>query len=132
MPIQRATLLEPDQKTPEISTEELRTILATKSATVFDARPFNEYAVSHISGAVNVSAKPGVSISLYVSDVVEVGRVVGDDKLAPIVLYLQWSVLRQKQAPGGRTAGRRLHSGAALPTGYPCMACARRRYANRV
>ncbi len=86
-PIERATLLEPDQKTPEISTEELRTILATKSATVFDARPFNEYAVSHIPGAVNVSAKPGVSISLYVSDVVEVGRVVGDDKLAPIVLY---------------------------------------------
>jgi rhodanese-related sulfurtransferase len=87
VPIQRATLLEPDQKTPEISTEELRTILATKSATVFDARPFNEYAVSHIPGAVNVSAKPGVSISLYVSDVAEVGRVVGDDKLAPIVLY---------------------------------------------
>jgi rhodanese-related sulfurtransferase len=87
MPIQQTTLLELDQKTPEISTEELRQILAEKSATVFDARPFNEYAVSHIPGAVNVAAKPGVSLSLYVSDVVEIGRVVQDNKAAPIVLY---------------------------------------------
>jgi hypothetical protein len=68
MNIQQATLMEPDQKTPEISTEDLRHILTEKSATVFDARPFNEYAVSHIPGAVNVSAKPAVPISLYVSD----------------------------------------------------------------
>jgi len=87
IPIQHATLLEPDQKTPEISTDELRTILAKKSATVFDGRPYSEYAVSHIPGAVNVSAKPGTSISLYVSDIAEVGRVVGGNKLAPIVLY---------------------------------------------
>jgi rhodanese-related sulfurtransferase len=85
--IHQATLLESDQKTKEVSTEELRSILAEKSATVFDARPFNEYAVSHIPGAVNVSAKPGVPISLYVSDVAEIGRVVKGDKTAPIVLY---------------------------------------------
>jgi rhodanese-related sulfurtransferase len=85
--IQQATLTEADQKTPEISTEELQQILAEQTATVFDARPFNEYAVSHIPGALNVSAKPGVPISLYVSDVVEVGRAVQDNKAAPIVLY---------------------------------------------
>jgi rhodanese-related sulfurtransferase len=85
--IQQATLTEPDQRTPEISTEDLRRSLADKSATVFDARPFKEYAVSHIPGAVNVSAKPGVSISMYVSDVKEIGRVVGDNKAASIVLY---------------------------------------------
>jgi rhodanese-related sulfurtransferase len=85
--IQRATLMEPDQKTPEISTEELRKILAEKNVTVLDARPFNEYAVSHIPGAMNVAAKPGVPISLYVSDVAEIGRVVQDNKVAPIVLY---------------------------------------------
>jgi rhodanese-related sulfurtransferase len=84
---QQATLMEPDQKTPEISTEELRKILAEKSATVFDARPFNEYAVSHIPGAANVAAKPGVPISLYISDVAEIGRVVQDNNAAPIVLY---------------------------------------------
>lgn len=87
MDIQQATLMEPDQKTPEISTEELRKILTEKSATVFDARPFKEYAVSHIPGAANVAAKPGVSIALYVSDVVEIGRVVQDNKAAPMVLY---------------------------------------------
>ena len=58
--IQQATLLEPDQKTPEVSTEELRKILVEKSATVFDARPFNEYAVSHIPGGTAVTlAIPG-------------------------------------------------------------------------
>jgi rhodanese-related sulfurtransferase len=85
--IQQATLMEPDQKTPEISTEELRKILSEKSATVFDARPFNEYAVSHIPGTVNVSAKPGVPISMYVSDIAEIGRVVHNNKAAPMVLY---------------------------------------------
>lgn len=76
-----------DQKTKEISTEELRKILAEKSATVFDARPFKEYAISHIPGAVNVSAKPGVPMSFYVSDVTEIGRVLKGDKAAPIILY---------------------------------------------
>jgi rhodanese-related sulfurtransferase len=87
MNIQQATLMESDQKTPEISTQELRQILAERSATVFDARPFREYAVSHIPGAVNVAAKPGVPMSLYVSDVAEIGRLVQDNKAAPMVLY---------------------------------------------
>lgn len=85
--IHQATLMESDQKTTEVSTEELRSLLAEKSATVFDARPFKEYAISHIPGAVNVAAKPGVSVSLYVSDVAEIGRVVKGSKAAPIVLY---------------------------------------------
>ena len=85
--IRQATLTEPDQKTSEVSTEELQTILLEKSATVFDARPFQEYAISHIPGALNVATKPGVSIDLYVSDVAEVGHVVQDNKAAPMVLY---------------------------------------------
>jgi rhodanese-related sulfurtransferase len=85
--IQRATLMEPDQKTPEVSTEELRQILAAKSAVVFDARPYREYAVSHLPGALNVSAKPEVPMSQYVSDVAEIGRLVNQEKAAPIVLY---------------------------------------------
>jgi rhodanese-related sulfurtransferase len=85
--IYEATLMESGQKTPEVSTNELRKTLAEKSATVFDARPFMEYAVSHIPGAVNVSAKQGVPISQYVSDVAEVRRLVGNNKAAPIVLY---------------------------------------------
>jgi rhodanese-related sulfurtransferase len=85
--IRQAILAEQGQKTAEVSTEELRTILADKSATVFDSRPFNEYAVSHIPGARNVSAKPGVPLSMYVSDAAEIDRSVGGRKAAPIVLY---------------------------------------------
>lgn len=85
--IYHATLQEPNQKTPEVSTEELRQILADQSAIVFDARPYQEYAVSHIPGARNVSAKPGVPMSEYVSDVAEIGRLVGANKSTPIVLY---------------------------------------------
>ncbi len=87
MSILQATLMEPNQKTPEVTTDELRRILADGSAYVFDARPHKEYAISHIPGALNVSAKPGVPISVYVSDVNEVSRLVGGDKAAPIVLY---------------------------------------------
>ena len=85
--VYETTLMESGQKALEISTSDLRKILAEKSATVFDARPLMEYSMSHIPGAVNVSEKPGVPISLYVSDVAEVGRVVGNNKSAPIVLY---------------------------------------------
>ena len=43
--------------------------------------------MSHVPGALNVSAKPGVPISVYVSDVREVERLVGGDKAKPLVLY---------------------------------------------
>lgn len=85
--VYETTLMESSQKTLEVSTSEIRKILAEKSATVFDARPVMEYSMSHIPGALNVSEKPGVPISQYVSDVAEVGRVVGNNRAAPIVLY---------------------------------------------
>jgi rhodanese-related sulfurtransferase len=82
----QTTLNEPNQKTAEVSTDELRQILADQSAVVFDSRPHMEYAVSHIPGALNVSAKPGVPISVYISDVAEIQRLVADPA-TPIVLY---------------------------------------------
>ena len=85
--IHTATLGESGAKTPEISTEELRHILAEKSATVFDVRPAMEFATSHIPGAVNVAQKPGTSKALYVSDVAEISRLLGNDKAKPVVLY---------------------------------------------
>src|SRR5436309_1801200 len=85
--VYQATLMESDQKTKETSTVELRKILAEKSAVVFDARPFKEYAISHIPSAVNVSAKPGVPMSFYVSDTTDIGRVLKGDQGAAIVLY---------------------------------------------
>ncbi|HWT85824.1 MAG TPA: rhodanese-like domain-containing protein, partial [Myxococcales bacterium] len=85
--ISTATLAEPGAKTPEVATQELREILANRAATVLDSRPRSEYAVSHIPGALNVSAKPGVPISSYVSDVAEIGRLVQNRKDTPLVLY---------------------------------------------
>jgi rhodanese-related sulfurtransferase len=85
--IHQATLGEASPRTQELSTEELRQILIEGTATVLDTRPYLEYAISHIPGARNVAAKPGVPMSLYVSDVAEIGRIVGGNKAAPLVLY---------------------------------------------
>jgi rhodanese-related sulfurtransferase len=85
--IQQAILNEPNQRTTEVSTKELTQILAARTVTVFDARPFREFAVSHIPGARNVAAKPAAPMSEYVSDVAEIGRAVGGDKKTPMILY---------------------------------------------
>jgi rhodanese-related sulfurtransferase len=73
--------------TQEVSTEELIRILANRSATVLDARPALEFAISHIPGALNVAPKPGVPPSMYVSDVAEIGRLTQGRKAAPLILY---------------------------------------------
>ncbi len=83
----QATLQEAGQKAPEISTEALRQVLLQGHAVVIDARPHQEYAIGHLPGALNVSAKPGVPVSQYVSDVAEIGRLLNHDKTSSIVLY---------------------------------------------
>lgn len=85
--IYHAVLGESAQRTAEVSTAELQGILADDSAILLDARPHLEFAISHIPGALNVSAKPGVSPSLYVSDVAEVERLVKGNKTTAVVLY---------------------------------------------
>jgi rhodanese-related sulfurtransferase len=82
----QVTLGEPNQKTMEITTDELRQVLGDRSSLVFDSRPHMEYAVSHIPGALNVAPKPGTAMSQYVSDVAEIGRVAPDAGTS-IVLY---------------------------------------------
>jgi rhodanese-related sulfurtransferase len=85
--IDEATWGEAVPNSPEVSTAELRTILREHTATVIDARPFREYALGHIPGALNAAPKPGVPMSLYISDVDEVGRLTQQNNDAPIVLY---------------------------------------------
>lgn len=85
--IYQTTLMESGQATSEISTAELQQVLKTGSAIVFDARPAEEFAMSHIPGAVNVAQKPGQPLSLYTSDVAEIGRLVKDQLSTPMVLY---------------------------------------------
>ena len=81
------TLAEADQKTAEVSTRELRQIIKSGSAILLDARPPMEYAISHIPGALNVAQQPGRPAHLYISDVVEVGRLLGGAKDKALVLY---------------------------------------------
>jgi rhodanese-related sulfurtransferase len=52
-----ATLEEQGQKTPEVSTDELKAMLAKGSAILFDARPPEEYASAHIPGSLNLDDK---------------------------------------------------------------------------
>ena len=44
------TLGEADQKTAEVSTQELKHIIQSGNAVLLDARPPMEYAISHIPG----------------------------------------------------------------------------------
>lgn len=60
-------------------------MLADGSAALLDARPPDEFAMSHIPGALNVSQKPGTPMSLYVSDVAEVRRIVPDTSRTLVV-----------------------------------------------
>ncbi len=85
--IVQSTSGETGQRTAEVSTEQLRDILADRSAVVVDARPFLEFAISHIPGAINVAAKPGVAMSSYVSDVAEIARVLNENRTTALVLY---------------------------------------------
>jgi len=78
--IYQATLAEPNQKTQEVSTEELRRILADGSAIVLDSRKHAEYVAGHIPGARNVDAPPSALVAT-------VERLVSGDKSKALVLY---------------------------------------------
>lgn len=82
-----ATVNEAQQKTSDVSTAELKRVLASGSATILDARPPMEFAVSHIPGALNVAPRANRPVHLYVSDVAEVGRLLGGRKDRPLILY---------------------------------------------
>src|SRR5262249_43766145 len=71
---------------PEMSTAELRAALTESSAIVLDARPYEEYAVSHIPVARAVPAKSGTTPALYVGDAAEVAKTI-PDKSQPLILY---------------------------------------------
>ncbi len=78
--VNQATLAEPNQKTPEVSTEQLRRILADRSAIVVDTRSRDEFEAGHIPGARMLDAPPSDHVKA-------VERLVGGDKSAALVLY---------------------------------------------
>lgn len=78
--IYQATLAEPNQKTQEVSTEQVRRILSDGSALILDTRKRSEYVAGHIPGARNVDATSPASVAA-------VERIVGGDKSKALVLY---------------------------------------------
>jgi rhodanese-related sulfurtransferase len=71
---------------PEVSTAELQLALQTDSAIVLDARPYEEFAVSHIPGARTVPGKPGTTPAMYVADVDQIVRTI-PNKGQALILY---------------------------------------------
>jgi rhodanese-related sulfurtransferase len=114
------TLGEANQKTAEISTNELKQIIRRNNAVILDARPPMEFAVSHIPGALNVAPHPGRPAHLYISDVAEVGRLLGDAKDKAIILYCNGPYCGKTKRLGdelvaaGRTNVRRYQLGAPV------------------
>lgn len=78
--IVQATLAESNQKTGEVSTGQLRRILADASATVLDTRSREEFDAGHIPGARHIDAPPSERIAA-------VTRLINGDKTAALILY---------------------------------------------
>ena len=55
--VHETTLEDPNQKTPELATDELKALLAKGGAVLLDARPTEEYALAHIPGSLNLDEK---------------------------------------------------------------------------
>lgn len=78
--VYQATLAEPNQKTQEVSTEDVRRILADGGAILLDTRTRAEYAGGHIPGAHNLAGPPAQAVAA-------VEQLVGGDKTKALVLY---------------------------------------------
>lgn len=78
--IYQATIGDPDQKTQEVSTEQMRSILADGSAIVVDTRPHNEFVNGHIPGAQNLKVPAAEAVAAA-------EQLVNGDKSKALVLY---------------------------------------------
>jgi rhodanese-related sulfurtransferase len=78
--IYQATLAETAQKTGEVSTEQMRRILADGSAIVLDTRTRAEFDAGHIPGARIFDVAPGEQVTTVL-------QLAGGDKAKALVLY---------------------------------------------
>lgn len=78
--IYQATLAEPDAKTAEVSTEQMRRIMVDGSAIILDTRTRAEFVAGHIPGARNFDAPSS-------SHVTATEQLVAGDKSKALVLY---------------------------------------------
>jgi rhodanese-related sulfurtransferase len=95
--ILHATLAERDQKTPEVSTDALRRILADGSAIVLDTRTRAEFDAGHIPGARNLDAPASEQVTA-------VERMVGGDKSKALVLYCNGPFCQASRRTGEQLA----------------------------
>jgi len=82
--IRQATFNEQHQRTPEVSTADVRRILADGSAVLLDSRKRTEYAAGHIAGARSATPPPGAPVEEFIA---AVERLVDGDKTRPLVVY---------------------------------------------
>ncbi|MFO1304828.1 MAG: rhodanese-like domain-containing protein [Burkholderiales bacterium] len=75
-----ATIVEPDAKTGEVSTQEIRQILQDGSAVVIDTRTPSEFAAGHIPGSRNLEVGGAAQVDA-------VARLTAGDKSKALVLY---------------------------------------------
>jgi rhodanese-related sulfurtransferase len=78
--IYEATLGEGGQQTPELSTEQMRSIVDDRSAIIVDTRTWAEFEAGHIPGAHHLDTPPE-------GQVAAVEQLVGGDRGAALVLY---------------------------------------------
>jgi rhodanese-related sulfurtransferase len=78
--ILQATLAEANQKTEEVSTEQVRRILVDGTALIVDTRPQPEYAAGHIPGARLLDGPTSAHVAA-------VEKLVNGDKSKALVLY---------------------------------------------
>jgi rhodanese-related sulfurtransferase len=90
--VYRATLTEPDPKTPQVSTEQVRQLLADGSAILLDSRKRAEFDAGHIAGARNVAPSSGAAPEEHVA---AIERFVGGNKSQPLVVYCNGQYCRQ-------------------------------------
>jgi rhodanese-related sulfurtransferase len=100
--VSQGVLGTPGQKTAELSTEEMKHALADRSVVVLDARPFREFAISHIPGALNVAAKPGVAMSMYVC----LKHIAANDRTAVFIDTREPAAFVAGSLPGARNLPR--------------------------
>lgn len=78
--IYQSTLAEPNQKTQEVSTEQMRRILTDGSAVILDTRSRAEFDAGHIPGARNLDVRAEEQIGA-------VERMLDGDRTKSLVLY---------------------------------------------
>jgi rhodanese-related sulfurtransferase len=111
--IQYATLCDEGYRTPEVSTDEMRRILADSSAIVIDSRPQPQFAAGYIPGAVCLDVPTAEQVAA-------VQRIVNGDSSRPIVIYCNGPHCRQSRRLGdelvakGFTAVRRYQLGISV------------------